>query len=37
VSDTGETIILCRSAERRSKEQATHEKIDSAQVGLGVE
>lgn len=25
--DTGETIILCRSAERRSKEQAMHEKF----------
>lgn len=26
-ADTGETIILCRSAERRSKEQAMHEKF----------
>lgn len=25
--DTGETLILCRSAERRSKEQAMHEKF----------
>lgn len=25
--DTGETIILCRSAERRNKEQAMHEKF----------
>jgi transposase len=26
-SETGDTIILCRSAERRSKEQAMHEKF----------
>ena len=36
--ETGETIILCRSAERRSKEQAMHEKfskrIESALTSL---
>lgn len=36
--DTNETVILCRSAERRSKEQAMHEKfskrIESALVSL---
>jgi hypothetical protein len=37
--DTGETAILCRSADRRTKEQATHDKfsrrIDAALARLG--
>src|SRR6516165_3702572 len=33
--DTGETVILCRSAERRSKEQAMHDKFSQRiQVAL---
>jgi hypothetical protein len=26
-SETGETVILCRSADRRSKERAMHDKL----------
>jgi transposase len=34
--ETGETIILCRSAERRSKEQAIHEKF-SRRIGSALD
>ena len=34
-SETGETVILCRSAERRSKEQAMHEKF-SRQIEMAL-
>ena len=34
--DTGETVILCRSADRRSKEQAMHDKF-SRRIEAGLE
>ncbi|HWE16427.1 MAG TPA: IS1634 family transposase [Hyphomicrobiaceae bacterium] len=34
--DTGETVILCRSADRRSKEQAMHDKF-SRRIEVGLE
>jgi transposase len=34
--DTGETVILCRSADRRNKEQAMHDKF-SRRIEIGLE